>query len=73
MRTPPEELSFERATSSRSRPSPTPPRRHGVCKRSEAKSFIRHGRVTFEGEVVTRPDQKVVVRCAPILPSTKTA
>ena len=64
---------LERATSSRSRPSPTPPRRHGVCKRSEAKSFIRHGRVTFEGEVVTRPDQKVVVRCAPIHPSTETA
>ena len=38
------------------------PRRHGVCKRSEAKAFLRHGRVTFEGDVVTRPEQRVVVR-----------
>lgn len=36
--------------------------RHGVCKRSEAKAFLRHGRVTFEGDVVTRPEQRVVVR-----------
>lgn len=37
--------------------------RHGVCKtRAEAKAFVRHGRVTFEGEVVSRPEQKVVVR-----------
>ena len=38
------------------------PHRHGVCKRSEAKAFLRHGRVTFEGDVVTRPEQRVVVR-----------
>lgn len=38
------------------------PRRHGVCKRSEAKAFLRHGRVTFEGDIVTRPEQRVVVR-----------
>lgn len=33
-----------------------------MCKRSEAKAFLRHGRVTFEGDVVTRPEQRVVVR-----------
>ena len=34
-----------------------------MCKtRAEAKAFVRHGRVTFEGEVVSRPEQKVVVR-----------
>ena len=38
------------------------PHRHGVCKRSEAKAFLRHGRVTFEGDVVTRPEQRVIVR-----------
>lgn len=35
---------------------------HGYCKRSEAKSWVRHGRITFEGETVKKPDQKVVVR-----------
>lgn len=35
---------------------------HGYCKRSEAKSWVRHGRVTFEGEIVKKADQKVVVR-----------
>ena len=33
-----------------------------MCKRSEAKAFLRHGRVTFEGDVVTRPEQRVIVR-----------
>eukprot|EP00227_Mantoniella_beaufortii_P013618 CAMPEP_0197577302 /NCGR_PEP_ID=MMETSP1326-20131121/1985_1 /TAXON_ID=1155430 /ORGANISM="Genus nov. species nov., Strain RCC2288" /LENGTH=129 /DNA_ID=CAMNT_0043140353 /DNA_START=302 /DNA_END=691 /DNA_ORIENTATION=+ len=35
---------------------------HGFCKRSEAKAWVRNGRVTFEGEAVKRIDQKVVVR-----------
>jgi len=35
---------------------------HGYCKRSEVKSWLRHGRVTFEGELVRKLDQKVVVR-----------
>jgi len=38
------------------------PRSHGYCKRSEVKSWLRHGRVTFEGELVRKLDQKVVVR-----------
>ena len=46
--------------------APSPSRRatrsHGYCKRSEAKAWIRHGRVTFEGDVVKTCDAKVVVR-----------
>jgi 16S rRNA U516 pseudouridylate synthase RsuA-like enzyme len=44
-------------------PSLLSPCSHGFCKRSEAKSWVRHGRVTFEGETVKKPDHKVVVRC----------
>ena len=44
-----------------------------MCKRSEAKAFLRHGRVTFEGDVVTRPEQRVVVRYVSGPRASKTA
>jgi len=64
------ELGWVVVPSDKSKPAPTdePDRvdkilaRHGVCKRSEAKAFLRNGRVTFEGETVTRVDQRVEVR-----------
>jgi hypothetical protein len=55
-------LSFVHYSKTKTQTPPPRPRRHGVCKRSEAKAFLRHGRVTFEGDVVTRPEQRVVVR-----------
>jgi hypothetical protein len=43
-------------------PLPSPYCSYGFCKRADAKQWVRNGRVTFDGEVVTRIDQKVVVR-----------